>query len=237
MQNIVKGLAALPLVLAFVLFMHVPLHAEENSDVAAEPDAAPQAEADSTPQAEADAAPQAETDAAPKAVAAPQAETEASTTPFSSGIKDYILGVGDKLRINVFGEPDLTGEFEVSSTGIVSMPLIGDVRAAGQTVSKLQASITAKLKDGYMKDPKVSVEVNNYRPFFIVGEVMKPGSYTYVNGMTVINAVALAGGYTYRADKSGITLKHGGPTTREASVPEDSVVLPGDVIRVPERFF
>ncbi len=150
---------------------------------------------------------------------------------------DYILGVGDKLRITVYGETDLSGEFQVSSTGMVSMPLIGETKAQGTTVSKLKAAITAKLRDGYLKDPKVSMEVMNYRPFFIVGEVMKPGSYDYQNGMTVINAVALAGGYTYRADKDDITIKRGGQNGKPEKAKEDTTVGAGDVVSVPERFF
>jgi polysaccharide export outer membrane protein len=101
----------------------------------------------------------------------------------------------------------------------------------------VQAAIVSRLANGYMKDPHVSLQVSTYRPFFIVGEVMKPGSYTYVNGMTVINAVALAGGYTYRADKDDIKLKHGGPQGQEQRVDETTTVLPGDVVTVPERFF
>lgn len=150
---------------------------------------------------------------------------------------DYVLGVGDKLRITVYGETDLSGEFQVSSTGMVSMPLIGDTKAAGTTIAKLKSAITAKLLDGYLKDPKVSMEVMNYRPFFIVGEVMKPGSYDYQNGMTVINAVALAGGYTYRADKDDIKLKRGGQNGKEEKVKEDTTVGAGDVVVIPERFF
>lgn len=152
---------------------------------------------------------------------------------------DYVLGVGDKLKITVFGEKDLSGDFEVSSTGIISMPLIGEVPSAQRTVSQIQAEITQKLSSGYMRNPHVSIEVMNYRPFFIIGEVMKPGSYNYVNGMTVINAVALAGGYTYRADKDGATIKHasGGPSAKEQTATEYTTVLPGDVINVPERFF
>ncbi len=155
----------------------------------------------------------------------------------ASGSGDYILGVGDKLRVTVFGEPDLSGPFEVASTGTISMPLIGGVKAAGLTLSGMQKAIAAKLRDGYMKDPRVSVEVVNYRPFFIIGEVMKPGSYDYVNGMSVITAVALAGGYTYRADKDGITIKPSGPGKDEIRVEENAPVRPGDVVRVPERFF
>jgi len=150
---------------------------------------------------------------------------------------DYVLGVGDKIRVTTFGEDDLSGEFQVSSTGTVSMPLIGEVPAAGTTVAQLQSAITSKLASGYMKKPDVSIEVLNYRPFFIVGEVMKPGSYNYVNGMSVINAVALAGGYTYRADKDDIKVKHGGPGAQEEDATEATPVMPGDVVNVPERFF
>jgi polysaccharide biosynthesis/export protein VpsN len=160
-----------------------------------------------------------------------------ATTAFAQASSEYVLGVGDKLRINVFGEAELSGNFEVSSTGKVSMPLIEDIDAQGQTVAQLQNAISSKLSGGgYLRDPKVSVEVLTYRPFFILGEVMKPGSYTYVNGMSVITAVAMAGGYTYRADKDEIMLKHG-ETGTEERVKEEATVMPGDVIRVPERFF
>jgi protein involved in polysaccharide export with SLBB domain len=160
------------------------------------------------------------------------------TSPTTSGISDYVLGVGDKLQITVFGEDDLSGEFQVSSTGTISMPLIGEVPAAGLTSTQVQSNIVNKLADGYMKDPHISLQVSTYRPFFIVGEVMKPGSYTYENGMTVINAVALAGGYTYRADKEDIKLKHGGTQGgQEQKVEENTPVLPGDVVTIPERFF
>ena len=150
---------------------------------------------------------------------------------------DYVLGVGDKLRITVFNEPSLSGDFEISSIGTISMPLIGEVQAAQHTAEQVRVTITNKLADGYMKSPHVNLEVLNYRPFFIIGEVMKPGSYNYVNGMTVVNAVAMAGGYTYRADKSEITLKHGGLEGKQEQVNEMTTVLPGDVINVPERFF
>ena len=152
-------------------------------------------------------------------------------------VSDYVLGVGDKVRITTFGEDDLSGEFEISSTGTISMPLIGEIHAAGRTVSQLQSTITTSLSNGYMKNPHVGVEILNYRPFFIVGEVMKPGSYNYVNGMSVINAIALAGGYTYRADKDDIKIKHGGPDAKEEPASEGTTVLPGDVVNVPERFF
>lgn len=171
--------------------------------------------------------------------AAPDSPPAPATPPArsSGGAHDYVLGSGDKIKVTVFGEPDLSGEFQVSATGEISLPLIGPVKATGVTISKLEDEIAAKLKEGYMKDPRVSIEVGDYRPFFIVGEVMKPGSYNYVNGMTVITAVALAGGYTYRADKDGITVKHGGANGAAAPAKEDSTVQPGDVINVSERFF
>jgi protein involved in polysaccharide export with SLBB domain len=156
--------------------------------------------------------------------------------PAHASGNDYVLGVGDKVKITTFGESDLSGEFEISATGNISMPLIGEVHAAGTTASQLQANISSKLSQGYMKNPHVSLEVLSYRPFFIVGEVMKPGNYSYVNGMTVINAVAMAGGYTYRADKDDIKLKHSSGATEE-KVTETTIVQPGDVITVTERFF
>ncbi|WP_339777593.1 polysaccharide biosynthesis/export family protein [uncultured Thalassospira sp.] len=150
----------------------------------------------------------------------------------------YTLGSGDKVRITVFGEPDLSGEFEVSGEGQLSLPLIGTVNASGKTLSTLGTDIESKLKDGYLVDPKVNVEVMNYRPFYILGEVKEPGSYPYVNGMSVLNAVALGGGFTYRADKDDILIIRGGDESRqpEKATPE-TIVLPGDIVRVEERFF
>lgn len=151
---------------------------------------------------------------------------------------DYILGVGDKVRLTVYGEDDLSGEYEVGSTGVVALPLIGSIRAAGFSLHQFEQAVRAKLSEGYLRDPRVNVQVNNYRPFFILGEVSKPGSYPYVNGMTVLNAVALAGGYTYRSDKSGIlVVRANDPTKKEQPAAEDASVMPGDIVRVPERFF
>ncbi|MFA6279332.1 MAG: polysaccharide biosynthesis/export family protein [Bdellovibrionales bacterium] len=156
----------------------------------------------------------------------------------NSGSQEYVLGTGDRIKLTVYGEADLSGEYEVGSTGIVAMPLIGDVRAAGQPIRSFEQAVRKKLAEGYLHDPRVSAQVINYRPFFILGEVSKPGSYPYVNGMTVINAVALAGGYTYRADKSGATISHANdPEKKDSPALEEAIVAPGDIIRVPERFF
>lgn len=138
----------------------------------------------------------------------------------------------------VFGEEDLSGEFEVDASGSVSLPLIGEVQADDLTIRQLEGAITEKLLDGYLKKPRVNIEVLNYRPFFILGEVRAPGSYPYVSRMTVLTAVALAGGYTYRARKNRILITRANdPKNGEQTVTEEAVVLPGDIIRVPERFF
>jgi len=150
----------------------------------------------------------------------------------------YRLGPGDKLRVIVFGEEDLSGEFVVDGSGYIRLPLVGQVQAANRTVYEFERDVETKLKDGYLKAPRVSAEVMNYRPFYIIGEVGKPGEYPYVNGMSVLNAVALAGGYTYRANERSVYLRRYGDS-REQSVPADETtkVYPGDIVRVVERFF
>jgi len=150
----------------------------------------------------------------------------------------YVLGSGDKVRVSVFGHNDISGEFEISGDGTISIPLIQSVQAAGLTATKLEQLITEKLMPDFLKNPKVSVEVLNYRPFYILGEVKNPGSYSYVNGITVKQAVALAGGYTYRAKKSSISISRTDDTGENIiEADEDASVLPGDIIEVPERFF
>jgi protein involved in polysaccharide export with SLBB domain len=156
----------------------------------------------------------------------------------AADLKGYTLGAGDKLRITVYNETDLSGEFEVNGEGYVSVPLLGQIKVLGQTTNEVQTLLTQKYSKDYLVNPSVSIEVTNYRPFFIIGEVNRPGGYPYVNGMTIINAVALAGGYTPRANHDRIKVKHGSDTTaQQQEVKEDSAVLPGDVIEVPERFF
>jgi protein involved in polysaccharide export with SLBB domain len=171
------------------------------------------------------------------------AQTADPSAPASSqapAITDehYRLGTGDKLRINVYGEDDLSGEFLVDSSGQVQLPLVGQVKAAGLTLHEFVAEISAALMNGYLKDPKVSVEVENYRPFYIMGEVNKPGEYPYENGLNVLGAIALAGGYTYRANDSEVYLRRSG-STREEVMPADAStkINPGDIVRVAERLF
>ena len=151
---------------------------------------------------------------------------------------EYELGAGDKVKVTVFGHNDLSGRFLVGGNGDVALPLIGKVAANGLTVSELEARIVKALKPDYLKNPRVSVEVLNYRPFYIIGEVKKPGSYAYVSGMTVVNAIALAGGYTYRARENRIYVTRAtDPKNVKHPADHDTQILPGDVIEVPERFF
>ncbi|WP_426032176.1 polysaccharide biosynthesis/export family protein [Caulobacter sp. DWP3-1-3b2] len=151
---------------------------------------------------------------------------------------DYILGAGDKIRVIVFGEPSLSGEFEVSGSGMIAFPLVGQLTALGISTSEFQARVAAALRDGYIKDPRVSVEVLNYRPFYILGEVTKPGEYPYTNGLTVMKAVATANGFTYRADTRKVFIKRANDDIeRQISLDAGTMVLPGDTIRVKERYF
>ena len=150
----------------------------------------------------------------------------------------YTLGSGDRLRVTVFGHQDLSGEFLVEGTGLVSLPLIGSVPLGGKSVTEAESAIIDALKPDYLKNPRVSVQVLNYRPFYIIGEVNNPGSYPYVSGMTVLEAVAIAGGFTYRAKEKEMTIIRGTDQGRlEAEAAPETLVLPGDVIEVPERFF
>ena len=149
----------------------------------------------------------------------------------------YRLGTGDKLRVTVYNEKSLSGEYEVSDQGVLAMPLIGPVNVANMTIRDAEALLTQKF-DKYLVNPRVGIEVMNYRPFFILGEVNKPGSYPYVSGMSVLSAVVLAGGFTQRADEHDITIKHASdPESRAQKAGENDPVLPGDILRVNQRFF
>ena len=149
----------------------------------------------------------------------------------------YRLGAGDQLRIIVFNETDLTGQFVVGSQGTISYPLVGEVHASGLTLAEFSTALQEQLSH-YLRAPNVSVEVANYRPFFILGEVQRPGTYPYSANLTVFNAVATAGGFTYRANDSRVFIKHANEA-RERAYRLTSVtpVLPGDTIRIGERRF
>jgi protein involved in polysaccharide export with SLBB domain len=161
------------------------------------------------------------------------------SAPVWAGDATYNLGAGDKVRITVFGETDLTGEYEIDGSGVVAFPLIGEVRAGSGTARDLEKRIVAKLQEGYLKNPTVNVEVLTYRPFFIMGEVKSPGGYAYRSGLTLMNAVAMAGGYTYRAKSNIWVLTRDGAQMMQAKEIANGNfrVLPGDTIMIPERFF
>lgn len=150
----------------------------------------------------------------------------------------YHLGSGDELKITVYGEERLTGDFAVNGQGTVAYPLLGEIPAAGKTISELEKAITAGLGDGFVNNPSVSIEVKNYRPYYILGEVAKPGEYAFSNGLTVFSAVARAGGFTYRADKKRVYIHHKDAESEEKYLLEGNTpVQPGDTIRVGERVF
>jgi len=158
---------------------------------------------------------------------------------FAASLQEpYTLANGDRLRIIVFGQESLSNSYAVDAAGQISMPLIGSVLAGGQTTRSLESVIAARLRGGFLREPKVSVEVEQNRPFFILGEVTTSGQYPYVNGMTVQTAVAIAGGFQPRADRyvADVTRLIGGePVT--GRVPLDTAVRPGDTITIRERFF
>jgi len=147
----------------------------------------------------------------------------------------YALGSGDRMRITVFRNPELSGEFAIGGEGYLALPLGGEILAKGLNVRQLEDEIELRFRDGgFLVNPQVSIEVLTYRPFYILGEVNNPGEYEYVSGMTVTSAVAMAGGFTYRGDQDDITIERSDcAISAKATTP----VLPGEVITVHERFF
>ncbi len=156
-----------------------------------------------------------------------------------TSIDEYRLGANDRLKVTVFGEPDLSGEFQVDAGGQVSLPLIGEVAAQGLTPRQFEREVEEKFANGYLQMPRISAEIINYRPFYIGGEVNTPGQYPFEPGLTIQKAVATAGGYTYRANRSRVEVVRKQISDRGIRVPADTAVLvmPGDVITVPERVF
>ena len=168
------------------------------------------------------------------ATAAPAAERDMQASPAQA----YILGPNDRIRVKVFGEQDITGEYEVDSGGYVSIPLAGHVRAAGLTTRQVERAIVSALSKGIVRDPRVNVEIALYRPYYILGEVKKSGEYPYRVGLTVLDAVASAGGFTYRANEDKVYLRRSGSAAEEIHpLSAPILVYPGDNIRIPERYF
>lgn len=150
----------------------------------------------------------------------------------------YRLGAGDKVHMSVFSEQQLGGDFFVSGDGKLSLPLIGDVDAVGKTTAEVARMVEISLGNGYLRNPRVSMEVISYRPFFILGEVKSPGQYPYANGLTVINAIATAQGFTPRAFKKYVFIRGlGEQIEQKFLLTADLRVQPGDTIRLTERYF
>jgi polysaccharide export outer membrane protein len=150
----------------------------------------------------------------------------------------YHLDAGDRLRVVVYGQEGLTNSYAIDAAGSITMPLIGTVPARGRTPAGLAAEIAAKLRRGFIRDPSVAVEVEAYRPFFILGEVAAPGQYPYVPNMTVESAVAIAGGFSPRAQRDRVTLTHtDGSGSARFVVPLGTALGPGDTVFVGERWF
>jgi len=168
---------------------------------------------------------------------APTGRTGGGGLSTASG--DYRLGPNDRTRITVFGQPNLTGEFMLDGNGAVAFPLIGNINANGMTPRELQQAIAGKLDPDYLHNPSVSVEVLTRRPFYVLGEVQKPGNYPYITDITALNAVAMAGGYTYRAKTTEFYVKRldkDGRMVRVVAKPE-TIIRPGDTLEVRERYF
>ncbi len=152
--------------------------------------------------------------------------------------KPYTLDAGDALRITVFDQDDLTNTYQVDKAGYLAFPLVGSIAARGKTTKQIKRNIAAKLRRNFLRDPDVSVEVSTYRPFFIMGEVGTGGQYTYVPGMTVQNAIAIAGGFSARAEQEDVDVTraiNGDIIT--GRVPISDPILPGDTIQIRERLF
>jgi polysaccharide export outer membrane protein len=169
---------------------------------------------------------------------APVANAYAAAPVAASRDASYHLDAGDKLRVVVFGQEGLTNTYAIDAGGAITMPLIGAVAARGRTPAGLAAEISAKLRNGYIREPSVAVEVEAYRPFFILGEVAAPGQYPYVPNMSVESAAAIAGGFSPRARRDSVTLTHSDASgTGRFIVPLGTQLGPGDTVLVGERWF
>lgn len=163
---------------------------------------------------------------------ASQDATLAAETP------SYRLGSGDEVKVTVYGEPDLSGTFVVDGEGQITLPLVGQIKVGKLTLVETGSAMETRLKDGWLREPKVTAELVKGRPYYILGEVNKPGEYPFVAGLTVMNAIASAGDFTYRADKGRILIKSvNSPNEQEVVLTPSTPVNPGDTIRIRERLF
>jgi protein involved in polysaccharide export with SLBB domain len=159
--------------------------------------------------------------------------------PISVSSVASVLQPGEKIKITVYGEESLTGEYDVSPNGSVTLPLIGAIKAVGRSQSEFARDVAGRYRSGgFLQDPHVTVAVTQFKPFYVLGEATTPGEYPFRSGLNVHSAVAMAGGFTYRASKSYILIRHvGDDVWKEYPLTEPVAIAPGDLIRVPERYF
>jgi protein involved in polysaccharide export with SLBB domain len=167
--------------------------------------------------------------------AATQADVEAATAAATAVPR---FQGGEKIRITVYNEPSLSGDYDIDPNGVVSLPLAGTVRAVGLTQPQFEQELAKKFKNEYLRNPKVTVTILQFRPIYLVGEISKPGEFPYKPGLNILTAMALAGGGTYRANRNYVLIQHIGETDmKEYPQTATTMILPGDLIRVPERYF
>jgi polysaccharide export outer membrane protein len=148
------------------------------------------------------------------------------------------LQAGEKIRVTVYGEASLSGDYQIDPSGYLSLPLAGTVKAAGLTQAELEQELAKKFRSEYLRNPRVTVSVMEFRPFYILGEIEKPGAYPYTSGLNVLSAIAIAGGTTYRGSRSTVLIQHPGESgMREYPLASSVPILPGDIIRIPQRYF
>lgn len=165
---------------------------------------------------------------------APMAQPGEASLPTSS----LTLSPGDTIRVTVFNEGQLTGTYQIDDDGFVSLPLAGTVKAAGMTKVDFEKLLASKLRGDYLTNPKITVEIASFRPYFILGEVEKPGQFNYTSNLNVLSAMAVAGGPTYRASQNEVLIQRGGKGDfKKFPMSPTVMIYPGDLIRVPERFF
>jgi protein involved in polysaccharide export with SLBB domain len=146
------------------------------------------------------------------------------------------LQAGEKIQVTVSGEASLSGDYQIDPDGALSLPLAGTVKAAGRTEAELEQELSKKFRSEYLRKPKVTVRLTEFRPFFILGEIEKPGAYPYTSGLNVLSAVAIAGGTPDRGSKSTVLIQHAGESgMREYPLASNVPILPGDIIRIPQR--
>lgn len=165
------------------------------------------------------------------------AATATTTLPSAASV-DYRLSPGDKLKLEVFREEGLSGEYMVNDQGMIGLPLVGDVQAAGKTLAQLRGDLTTTLGQHYVRDARINLDVVSYRPIYILGEVQKPGEYAYGDQLSVLALVAKAGGFTYRANDKVVFIRHANETSEAAyKLTSGASVLPGDTVRIDRRYF